>query len=117
MPHFRNKKLRKLRDTEDEDIVGGKEYEKKLRKQHAKLNRYMNTSWANISAERRPGQKFLDVRHINDFDDADIRAATQSVAVQVVRVVYATHNVQTECSKSPGVTIIDEAFRFHLLTH
>ncbi|KAI9750267.1 MAG: hypothetical protein M1835_001419, partial [Candelina submexicana] len=50
-----NPRLRKLRNTEAEDVVNGKEYIKRLRRQFERL--YPVPEWANPSATRRPTKK------------------------------------------------------------
>ncbi|MCJ1316377.1 hypothetical protein MMC15_001698 [Xylographa vitiligo] len=50
-----NPRLRKLRISESEDIVNGKEYTKRLRQQFERL--YPVPEWANPSASRRPSSR------------------------------------------------------------
>jgi len=47
--------LRKLRETEEEEVLSGKEYEQRLRNQHNKLN--PRATWASTSTEREKSRK------------------------------------------------------------
>lgn len=51
-------RLRKLRETEDEETLTGKEYEKRLRQQHKKLN--PRASWATVQPESAAQETALD---------------------------------------------------------
>ncbi|KAI8074387.1 WD40-repeat-containing domain protein [Gongronella butleri] len=56
-------RLRKLRKTEDEDVINGKEYEHRLRKQYIKM--HPPASWAALPSEQKRKRKGGD----SDSDD------------------------------------------------
>ncbi|KKY28375.1 putative small nucleolar ribonucleoprotein complex subunit [Diplodia seriata] len=70
-------RLRKLRKTEDEDLINGKEYARRLRRQFERL--YPTPDWA-VSATRRPSKKRKMPEHetlsadegVSSDDDMDV---------------------------------------------
>lgn len=64
-------RLRKLRDTEDEDVVSGKEYIKRLRRQYLRL--HPTPGWANpeVNAKRRKHTTTNSSDDDNDNDSAE----------------------------------------------
>ena len=66
-----NPRLRKLRVAESEDLVSGKEYTKRLRRQFERL--YPVPDWANPTAARRGSKKRR--RKLNQNDSSDEASA------------------------------------------
>ncbi|KAL0082192.1 WD40-repeat-containing domain protein [Phycomyces blakesleeanus] len=68
-------RLRKLRKTEDEDLVSGVEYERRLRKQFSKI--YPRPAWATLPSESRKRKATAvmsddsDAEHISDDEKLD----------------------------------------------
>lgn len=61
-----NPRLRKLRDTEGEDLINGKEYTKRLRRQFERL--YPPPEWANQASRKARGRR-NGFDHASDSDD------------------------------------------------
>lgn len=71
-----NPRLRKLRVSEAEDLVNGKEYTKRLRRQFERLNPIPD--WANPSVTNRPSKRRRTSR---DADSSDISSSGDEMAV------------------------------------
>ena len=68
-----NKRLRKLRLTESEDLVNGKEYTRRLRRQYEQL--YPTPEWANPSAARKKK------RRKSSMSDDSVRSLADDMSI------------------------------------
>ena len=66
---IRVSRLRKLRRTEDEQLVDGENYVNRLRIQHAKVFKNLNTSWAELKKDGE-GSQGIDTRSLSDVNIA-----------------------------------------------
>lgn len=74
-----NPRLRKLRTTESEDLVNGKEYSKRLRRQYERL--YPVPDWANPSAAKKvASKKKRRMSTVSDSSEANASVDDMSVA-------------------------------------
>ncbi len=73
-----NPRLRKLRAIESEDLVNGKEYSKRLRRQFERL--YPVPDWANPSAAKRAASK-KRVKLSGDSEDSEANTSEDDMSV------------------------------------
>ena len=81
-----NPRLRKLRISEAEDLINGKEYTKRLRRQFERL--YPVPEWAHPSAVRKEGRKKRR-RPSNSSDSSDASASENEMS-------FETENLPTQ---------------------
>ena len=81
-----NPRLRKLRISEAEDLINGKEYTKRLRRQFERL--YPVPEWAHSSAVRKQGWKKRR-RTSNSSDSSDASASENEMSLE-------TENLSTQ---------------------
>ena len=73
-----NPRLRKLRTSETEDLVNGKEYTKRLRRQFERL--YLVPEWANpLAAKKRVHRKRRKPLNSSDTSDVNVSADEMSI--------------------------------------
>jgi U3 small nucleolar RNA-associated protein 18 len=73
-----HQRLRKLRVTEAEDVISGKEYIKRLRRQFEQLHPVPD--WANPELNKKPTDSDSDLDSDMDTDDENERLSTQPLA-------------------------------------
>ena len=71
-----NKRLRKLRDTAAEDEIGGRDYERRLRRQFEKLN--PTPKWASDARKKRPTVKRRSVSPSSSVSEDDPNLLTST---------------------------------------
>ncbi|DBB01100.1 hypothetical protein WJX77_009600 [Trebouxia sp. C0004] len=109
-------RLRKLRKTEQDGIVSGKEYEARLRQQHAKLN--PRTSWAHMDkkkAKKRRG--FGDDSHEDSADEAEVDILSGAGALlgknkQLAPGLIETTRLRDANQQEPSKSVV-QSVEFH----
>ncbi|KAL3162415.1 U3 snoRNP protein [Trebouxia sp. C0010 RCD-2024] len=110
-------RLRKLRQTEGDGIVSGKEFEARLRQQHSKLN--PRTSWARVGKKKKANKKrgFGDESDEETGDEAEVDILSGAGALlgrnkQLAAGLIETTRLKDANHQEPSKSVV-QSVEFH----